>query len=158
MKNYSIILFLSIFIFTVFSGCKKEDDEDITSENKNFEVVSIDSSCFWNSFEEENVYIINNVNELNSFTDSCSYIFDNSLLESKTLIIFKGQALSATMISEIAYNIYFNENENYILQIKVIGSAAQMCDSRTVHLCALIEKTENINSFEAEYLNIDEFE
>lgn len=155
MKQSSTALILVMVLSFLFSGCEKSNNENTEIKNQKFEAIEIESQCFWNSIDEENIYIINSENELPSISDSCSFQFDDSLFETHTLIIFKGIATCPTMISEISYDIYSFDNSNFTLKIKVVGSAAQMVESRNVHFSALIDKIENLESFESEYINID---
>jgi hypothetical protein len=164
MKNKYIESILLTILTVVIIGCDRDNNTNLETDDEKcenmieYQEIEIESQCVWDSLIEEDIYIINSLEELAETFTNCGYVLNDSILNSKTLILFKGTATSSTMISEVSFDIYSNDNSNFILQIDIVGSVAQTCDSRTVYFSVLIDKMENIETFVPEYKNIDCFE
>lgn len=153
------VLFYFFLALVFFASCTKENTYNEAEGNTiEYQEVELDNPCVWESVTEDSVVLINTVEEMSLALSLCDIEISESLLENKTLVLFKGMAHSGTNIGEIVYEVERFDNTNYILKINVVGSIAQACESRSVYFAAVVDKVESIESFKFEYINWDCFE
>ena len=164
MKQNLFVIIIALILSVLVIGCEKNHNlnEECECEKKSdlieYQEIEIGSQCVWDSIAEEEVHIFNSLEELTATFPNCSIEIDESIFETKTLLLFKGTATSGTMISEISYEIFSLDSSEFRLQIKIVGSIAQVCESETIYFSAIIDKIENVDTFVYEYKNIDCFE
>src|SRR5690554_6871003 len=126
MRNLFVLVTLLFLLFCLFISCEKETNSTTKSFNKNhnsqieFQEIEIENIWVWDFLVAEKVLVINSKTDLNEIINNCSFEFDDTIFEIKTLLFFKGTAYSNTAISELSYNIYSNDSNNFVLQVNIV--------------------------------------